>query len=35
MWAAVNVLKSGPKISDRTTRDHKYLNLFDVNEKLA
>ena len=35
IWAAVNVLKSGPKISDRTKRHHKQLNLFHINIKLA
>ena len=30
MWAAVNVLKSGPKISDGTKRHHNWLNLFDI-----
>ena len=35
MWAAVNVLKSGPKISDPTKRDHKHLDLFDIKGKLA
>ena len=29
------MLKSGPKISDRTKRHHKQLNLFDINIKLA
>ena len=35
MWAAANMLKSGPNISDRTKRDHKQLNFFDINIKLA
>ena len=35
MWAAVNVLKSGRKISDRTKKNHKQLNLLDINIKLA
>ena len=35
MWAVVNVLKTGPKISDQTKRDHKYLDLLDINRKLA
>ena len=35
MWAAVNVLKSDPKISNRTKRHQKQLNLFDVNMKFA
>ena len=35
MWAAVNVLKTGSKISDQTKRDHKYLDLLDINRKLA
>ena len=35
MWAAVNVLKSGSKISDPTKRHHKQLNLFDINGKLT
>ena len=35
MWTAVNVVKRGPKISDRTKRHHKQLNLSDVNKKIA
>ena len=35
MWTAVNVLKSSPKISDRTERHQKQLNLFDIDIKLA
>ena len=35
MWTAVNVLKSCPKISDRTKRHPKQLNFFDINIKLA
>ena len=35
MWAAVNLLKSGPKISDHTKGHHKQLNLFDINIELA
>ena len=35
MWVAVNVLISGPKISDRTKRDQKQLNLLDINMELA
>ena len=35
MWAALNVLKGGPKISDSTKRHEKQLNLFDINRKLA
>ena len=35
MWPAVNVLKSGPKISDHIKRHQKQPNLFDINFKLA
>ena len=35
LWPAVNVLKSGPKISDCTKRHHKQLNLFDIHIELA
>ena len=35
MRAAVNVLKSGPKISERTKRHQKQFNLFDIKIKLA
>ena len=35
MWLGVNVLKSGRKISDRTKKHQKQLNLFDINIKLA
>ena len=35
MWSAVNVLKSGPKISDPTKRHDNQLNLFDINGALA
>ena len=31
MWWAVNVLKSGPKISDLTKKNERQLNLFDIN----
>ena len=34
-WATVKLLKSGPKISDRTKGHHKQLNLFNINGKLA
>ena len=34
-WSAVNVLKSGPQISDSTKRHDTQLNLFDINGKLA
>ena len=35
MWAAVKVVKSGPKISDPTKRYHKQLDFFDINIKIA
>ena len=35
IWAAGNVLKSGPKISDRTKRHHKQLIFFDIKIELA
>ena len=35
MWWVVDVLKSGPKISDPTKIHDTQLNLFDINEKLA
>ena len=35
MSAAANMLKSGPKNSDRTKRHQKQVNLFDINMKLA
>ena len=35
MSAAVNVLKSDPKISNHTKRHQKQLNLFDINMKFA
>ena len=34
MWAALNVLKRSPNISDRTKRHHKQLNLFDITIEL-
>ena len=33
--ATVNILKSGPIISERTKRHLKQLNFFDINGKLA
>ena len=35
MWSAVNVSKSGPKISDPTKRHDRQLNFFYINGKLA
>ena len=35
MWVAINVLKSGAKISDPTKGHQKQLNLFDINRRLA
>ena len=35
MWAPINVLKSGSKISDSSKRHHTTLNLFDINGTLA
>ena len=35
MWAAINVLKSGPKISECTNRHDKQLHFFDINITLA
>ena len=35
MRSAINVLKSGPNISDPTKTDDTQLNLFDINETLA
>ena len=35
MQSAVNVLKSGPKISDSTKRHDRQLNLFDISGTLA
>ena len=34
MWAAANVLKSGPKISDHIKTHHKQPNLLDINIEL-
>ena len=35
MWWVVNVLKSGPKISDPRKRHDTQFNLFDINGTLA
>ena len=35
MLAALNMLKSDPKISDGTRTNHKQLNFFEINIKLA
>ena len=35
MWSAVNVLKSGPKISGPTKGHDTQLNLFNINGTLA
>ena len=34
MWAAVNVLKTAPKIFDPAKRHSKQLNEFDINIEL-
>ena len=35
MWSAVNLVKSGPKISDPTKRHDEELNSFNINWTLA
>ena len=35
MWSLVNLLKSGPKISDPTKRQDRELNLSDINGTLG
>ena len=35
MWSAVDVLESGPKVSDAFKTHHTQLNLFDMNGTLA